>query len=122
MKSLVSIGVLSVLFLTSACSEKNAVSTVNGDDFVGSWTNPNSQKSQSSQDVVINDRIIIEKSDAPNTYATTILSKGIFTPMKFNPENGLLCAENKACFQLKEGKLRLGSKEGVLTYDRENTQ
>lgn len=122
MKSLLSVGVLSVFFLVTACSEKNTVGTSNGDDFIGSWTNPNSPKSQSNQDVVINDRIIIEKSDAPNTYATTILSKGIFTQMKFNPENGLLCAENKACFQLKEGKLRLGSNDGVLTYERENIQ
>lgn len=49
------------------------------------------QKSQSDQEVIVNDRVIIEKADKENTYSTTILAKGVFTAMTFNSDNGLLC-------------------------------
>ncbi|MGQ1273659.1 hypothetical protein ACT43X_18745 (plasmid) [Acinetobacter baumannii] len=119
MKNLVPVVLIASSFLLSACSDDKK-SDVSGDNYIGVWVNPQGQHSQSEKDVIVNDRIIIEKSDKENTYSTTILAKGVFTTMTFNNDNGLLCASNDACFQLENGKLRLGSPEGVLTYEREN--
>lgn len=120
MNKSLSIGLISTAFFLTACSaDKN--NQENGDNYIGVWVNPQGQQSQSKNDVIVSDRIIIEKTDKENTYSATILAKGIFTPMTFNSDNGLLCAPNDACFQLKEGKLRLGSQQGVLTYERENS-
>lgn len=119
MRNLVSISLIASSLLLSACSDDRKTS-VNGDDYIGVWVNPQGQHSQSEKDVIVNDRVIIEKGNKENTYSTTILAKGVFTAMTFNPDNGLLCASNNACFQLENGKLRLGSQQGVLTYEREN--
>lgn len=105
--------------LSSGCSDEPKESGVKGDDYIGVWMNPTGQKSQSANDVVINDRVIIDKTEVMDVYTVSILAKGVFTNMQFKPENGLLCASNNACFQLVEGKLKLGSENGVLTYERE---
>ena len=120
MNKFISISLVSTALCISACSSEKK-SSVSGDDYVGVWVNPQGKKSQSEKDVVVNDRVIVEKTEKENIYATTILAKGVFTKMTFNPENGLLCASNNACFQFQDGKLRLGSQQGVLTYERENS-
>ena len=112
------IPLITVLTL-AACSDEPKESNVKGDDYVGVWMNPIGQQSQSANDVIINDRIIIDKSENMDVYTVTILAKGVFTNMQFKPENGLLCASNEACFQLVDGRLKLGSENGVLTYERE---
>lgn len=112
------IPLITVLTL-AACSDEPKESSVKGDDYVGVWMNPIGQQSQSANDVIINDRIIIDKSENMDVYTVTILAKGVFTNMQFKPENGLLCASNEACFQLVDGRLKLGSENGVLTYERE---
>ncbi|HCU1834427.1 TPA: hypothetical protein OUI11_003402 [Acinetobacter baumannii] len=105
--------------LSIGCSDEPKDSGVKGDDYIGVWMNPTGQKSQSANDVVINDRVIIDKTETKDVYAVSILARGVFTSMEFKPENGLLCAPNKACFQLVDGKLKLGGDNGVLTYERE---
>ena len=110
---------IAAALVLTACSDEPKVPEVKGDDYVGVWMNPVGQQSQSANDVIINDRIIIDKSTTNDVYTVTILAKGVFTEMKFKPDNGLLCAPNDACFQLVDGKLKLGSESGVLTYERE---
>lgn len=110
---------LTATLLLTACSDEPQKPIVTGNDYIGTWFNPNGQQSTSPNDVIINDRVIIEPTDQKDTYSVSILSKGVFTPMIFKPENGLLCAPNDACFQLADGKLRLGSKNGILSYERE---
>ncbi|EET83859.1 hypothetical protein NVT87_12435 [Acinetobacter radioresistens] len=102
-----------------ACSDEPKQPEVNGNDYVGSWVNPVGQQSQNPNDVIINDRVIIAPSDLEGVFKVSILAKGVFTDMEFKPENGLLCAANDACFQLVDGKLKLGSEAGILTYERE---
>lgn len=110
---------IATALVLTACSDEPKVPEVKGDDYMGVWMNPVGQQSQSANDVIINDRIIIDKSTTNDVYTVTILAKGVFTEMKFKPDNGLLCAPNDACFQLVDGKLKLGSESGVLTYERE---
>ena len=110
---------IATALVLTACSDEPKVPEVKGDDYVGVWMNPVGQQSQSANDVIINDRIIIDKSATKDVYTVTILAKGVFTDMKFKPDNGLLCAPNDACFQIVDGKLKLGSESGVLTYERE---
>lgn len=110
---------IATALVLTACSDEPKTPEVKGDDYVGVWMNPIGQQSQSANDVIINDRIIIDKSTTKDVYTVTILAKGVFTDMKFKPDNGLLCAPNDACFQLVDGKLKLGSESGVLTYERE---
>ena len=111
---------LAVTLMLTACSDETQKQTVTGSDYIGTWFNPNGQQSTSASDVIINDRVIIEPTDQKDIYSVSILSKGVFTPMIFKPENGLLCAPNDACFQLLDGKLRLGSEQGILSYERES--
>ena len=110
---------IATALVLTACSDEPKAPEVKGDDYVGVWMNPIGQQSQSANDVIINDRIIIDKSTTKDVYTVTILAKGVFTNMQFKPENGLLCASNEACFQLVDGRLKLGSENGVLTYERE---
>ena len=110
---------IATALVLTACSDEPKVPEVKGDDYVGVWMNPVGQQSQSANDVIINDRIIIDKRATKDVYTVTILAKGVFTDMKFKPDNGLLCAPNDACFQIVDGKLKLGSESGVLTYERE---
>ena len=110
---------IATALVLTACSDEPKAPEVKEDDYVGVWMNPIGQQSQSANDVIINDRIIIDKSTTKDVYTVTILAKGVFTDMKFKPDNGLLCAPNDACFQLVDGKLKLGSESGVLTYERE---
>lgn len=115
-----------ILGSLSGCSEKNGNSqprfdTANGTKFTGIWTNPNQTSAQSQNGFVIDDRILIEpKTD--NRYSVSVLARGVFTEMQYEPKSGLLCTSSggpKACFQLEnEDTMTVGSETGLITYKR----
>lgn len=113
---------LLAIFSLSSCSEsgKSGFDTADGKKFAGIWKNPNQTVSQANQ-FVIDDRILIEnKSD--NRYSVSVLARGVFTEMQYNPKDSLLCTlqnSGKACFKLEdENTLIVGSETGFITYKR----
>lgn len=88
----------------------------NPENFIGVWENTApaaTTASDAATNFHISDRILIE-SKGGGVFAVSILARGVFTDMRYVKDKGYLCAENNACFDLKDkDTLRVGSGNNI---------
>ncbi|MDO5073152.1 MAG: hypothetical protein Q4D63_01990 [Neisseria animaloris] len=100
----------SVLILAlSACHSGSN----NSKKFSGVWVNSSVQSAETPFQIA--DRILIE-SKTDSIFQVSILARGIFTEMRYVPEKNYICADNNACFGLKDDNtLLVGTEQGTTT-------
>ena len=97
-------------------------------DFVGVWENKESPAPTQNRngsgitDFSIQDRILI-KSDDGKVFQVAILARGVFAQMKYDADHGYICAENNACFALKDkNTLLVGNETGQIVSYRKDSE